>query len=335
MPFVSIIVPVYNTMQYLPRCIESILNQTHKNFELILIDDGSTDDSGDICEFYKKKDNRIKVIHTKNEGVSKARNNGVKNASGYYISFCDSDDYYSPYWIELLLKIATQNQADCVSVILNKRVENTLVNICQDKELIDYIVHRLLQSDGWEIWNRLYKTEIIKNYDINFCVECENYGEDLSFNLQYCLYCKKIVVINGNGYHHTTRSDSIMGSNKRKIRFNALNEVSYSLFARLEKENNKQVMNYFPLIHYLIINNQYRLLIKQCKINELNKEVSKVKKISWMKKYVKMYLLSSKKYKRFFVDKKEWELSLLESHHLLHENYQLLRIERKVKGLQL
>ena len=94
-PKISIIVPVYNVEQYLSKCIDSILNQTFKDFELILINDGSTDKSGDICDFYKQKDKRIKVIHKNNEGVAKTRNVGIANANAEYIGFIDSDD-----WIE-------------------------------------------------------------------------------------------------------------------------------------------------------------------------------------------------------------------------------------------
>ena len=90
---ISVIVPIYNTEKYLARCIESILCQTYTNLEIILVDDGSTDKSGDICDFYARKDNRVKVVHKKNGGLSDARNYGLKYATGEYISFVDSDDY--------------------------------------------------------------------------------------------------------------------------------------------------------------------------------------------------------------------------------------------------
>ena len=92
-PEISIIVPIYNVEKYLPRCIESILAQTFTNFELILVNDGSEDDSGEVCDRYAKEDKRIKVIHKKNGGVSSARNAGLKNSIGNYIGFVDPDDY--------------------------------------------------------------------------------------------------------------------------------------------------------------------------------------------------------------------------------------------------
>lgn len=331
----SIIVPVYNTKRYLSRCIESILCQTFNDFELILVDDGSTDGSANICDHYKAIDNRVKVIHKRNEGVSKTRNTGLKCASGKYITFCDSDDYYSPDWIEKLLNAARKYQADCVSVMLNQKIAERSIEINQDNDLTDYVVRRLLQSDGWAVWNRLYRTEIIKNHDVQFCADCEDFGEDLSFNLLYCLYCKKIVVLGGDGYHHMIREGSIMKTNTNQVRFNSLNEISYFLFTRLKREENKHLLSCFPLIHYLIIDDQHRRLNYQGRTQEIKLELNKINKYDWMKQHIKKYLSSSWRYKRYFPDEKEWKLSVLKSHYLIHHNYLLLRIERKIRGLRL
>ncbi len=109
---VSVIVPIYNAEKYLSKCINSILNQSHKNLEIILIDDESLDKSGEIADEYSKKDNRIKVIHKKNEGVSSARNAGIDAATGDYICFSDADDFLEPDYVEYLLKLAIKNNAD-------------------------------------------------------------------------------------------------------------------------------------------------------------------------------------------------------------------------------
>ena len=102
---VSVVVPVYNVEAYIARCIESILSQTHRNLELILVDDGSLDHSGAICDAYAEKDSRILVIHQENAGVSKARNAGIDQAKGEYLSFVDSDDWIEPDHIQSLLPI--------------------------------------------------------------------------------------------------------------------------------------------------------------------------------------------------------------------------------------
>ena len=107
--FVDVIVPVYNTEKYLPKCIESILAQTYKNIELILVDDGSLDDSGRICDEYAAQDSRIQVIHKENGGVSKARNSGIDKAKGEWLLFVDSDDWVEEKYVETFLKQAKKD----------------------------------------------------------------------------------------------------------------------------------------------------------------------------------------------------------------------------------
>ena len=109
---VSIIVPVYNVEKYLEKCLDSIVKQTYENIEIILVDDGSTDKSGTILDQYAEMDNRISVIHKKNEGVSTARNTGIEAARGEYICFADADDYLMPDYVEYLLTLAVDKNAD-------------------------------------------------------------------------------------------------------------------------------------------------------------------------------------------------------------------------------
>ena len=113
---ISIVVPVYNVEKYLSQCLDSILTQTYKNLEIILVDDGSTDKSGSICDSYKKKDPRIVVIHKENGGLSDARNAGVAICKGDFISFVDSDDYLSPYFYEILMGVAQKRNCDIVAL---------------------------------------------------------------------------------------------------------------------------------------------------------------------------------------------------------------------------
>ena len=118
-PFISIVVPIYNVEKYLKKCVESILNQTYKNFELILVDDGSPDRCGEICEDLKKKDLRIRVIHKENGGLSSARNAGIDVAKGEYIGFVDSDDYIEPFMYEKLVNAVVK--------------DNCLLSVCSVK----------------------------------------------------------------------------------------------------------------------------------------------------------------------------------------------------------
>ena len=113
---VSVIIPVFNVSDYLEKCVLSVIKQTYKNIEIILVDDGSTDQSGIICDKYREKDNRIKVLHKQNGGLSDARNAGIRIAKGEYISFVDSDDVISPIFIEIFLKVALKGECDIVAM---------------------------------------------------------------------------------------------------------------------------------------------------------------------------------------------------------------------------
>jgi len=124
---ISVIVPVYNVEQYLERCINSILKQTYSNLEIILVDDGATDSSGDMCDVFAKKDERVKVIHKSNGGLSDARNEGMKIATGEYVAFIDSDDYVDTHYIEKLYKMCVNNQADIAVCGLCRTSEDNLV----------------------------------------------------------------------------------------------------------------------------------------------------------------------------------------------------------------
>ena len=104
-PLISVILPIYNVAQFLPRCIESVCSQTYDNLEIILVDDGSPDDCGDICDKYAEKDNRIVVVHKQNGGLSDARNKGAEIANGEYITFIDSDDYVTDTYVEYLYSL--------------------------------------------------------------------------------------------------------------------------------------------------------------------------------------------------------------------------------------
>lgn len=111
-PLISVIVPVYNSEKYLKNCIDSVFSQTYQNWELVLVDDGSSDASGEICDYYSRSDKRVKVIHQNNAGVSAARNTGIETACGQYIMFIDSDDSITEDCIEILYTYLTNNQAD-------------------------------------------------------------------------------------------------------------------------------------------------------------------------------------------------------------------------------
>ena len=196
---VSIIVPVYNAKAYLEKCVESLLEQTFSAFELLLVDDGSADGSGEICDSYAKRDSRIRVIHQENAGVSAARNCALSQAEGEYIAFVDADDRVSPRMIELLYRELTENHADMAMcrIVVEKDGKQELrddkfpCGIYEDGQVLQ-IARAMFggQSLMSSVWRCLFKAEIIREAGINF--PSMHFAEDLFFDLEYLLCCKRV-----------------------------------------------------------------------------------------------------------------------------------------------
>ena len=173
---ISVIIPVYNVEQYLPQCVESVINQTYTNLQIILVNDGSTDKSGEICDKFAEIDNRICVIHKENGGLSDARNFGMKKAVGEFVGFVDSDDFVEPYLLEKAYNTIIKGY-DIVSFGLNIIDEDenvsALTHSNAGKEFKfekqdDYLafILRIFMNwrVGWEAWSRIYRRDIIEKY---------------------------------------------------------------------------------------------------------------------------------------------------------------------------
>lgn len=203
---ISVIVPVYNVEKYLKKCINSIINQSFKKIEIILINDGSTDKSGVICDKLAKQDLRIKVIHQENAGVSVARNVGIELAQGEYICFVDSDDYLPYNAIEVLYNQITENNVDLccgswtkITAIKTKKNDNqTSIIDLSDKEAINKYM-RLEEVNGPVA--KLYKRDIILDNNLRFAKGIK-IGEDAIFNYQYINKCKQVMFVSDNVYYY-------------------------------------------------------------------------------------------------------------------------------------
>ena len=209
---ISIIIPVYNVEKYLAKCIDSILSQTFTDWELILIDDGSVDQSGKICDEYACKDNRIKVTHKKNEGVSKARNTGITLAKGEYICFIDSDDWIDVNYLQNF-KIQEQQCDFYFSGALYDTYDKVysykkyVKKYCKNRnEIRDQFFKQDLLSNGYP-WGKLYKTQIIKDNKLRFN-ENLTINEDHIFVFQYFSYINTLYITNTAGYHYTVFDNS-------------------------------------------------------------------------------------------------------------------------------
>lgn len=184
---ISIVVPVYNGEKYISKCLDSLINQSYKNIEIIIINDGSNDNTEKICNKYKEIDSRIKVISIENGGVSKARNIGIENATGQFLMFCDSDDYVAKDWCKLLLENYKENNlilCDYYNVI-----DNEVKEFDYERPKVDSVISKAnffkLKLYGINVpWNKIYSLEIIKNNNIRFDEEI-SLGEDLRFNIKY------------------------------------------------------------------------------------------------------------------------------------------------------
>lgn len=215
-PLISIIIPVYKVEKYIHRCIDSVLNQTYKNIEVILVDDGSPDNCGIICDEYSQKDERIRVIHKKNGGLSDARNAGINTVSGEYIGFIDSDDWIENRYIEKLYRLINKYHAD-VSVCNFIRIsyEDEILNNNFKIEIKEYTNIQALEQyyDKYYVqmvvaWGKLYKKSLFK--DIKFPIGKIHEDEYITYKLIY--RSNKIVLTTEPLYYYWQRSDSIMGS---------------------------------------------------------------------------------------------------------------------------
>lgn len=213
---ISVIVPIYNVMNYLQQCLESIIQQTYTNLEIILVDDGSTDQSGAICDLYKEKDSRIAVIHKKNGGLSDARNTGLNICKGEYISFVDSDDYLSPYFYEILLGVAEKKNCDIVALkegvnfwdgeeapVLAKSKEEFSVCYLNSHDVLERMLYQEIEIGAPF---KIYKREVFDN--IRFPVGY--LYEDVATTYKPFFNAKECAIVEADIYAYRKRRDSII-----------------------------------------------------------------------------------------------------------------------------
>lgn len=215
-PNVSIIVPVYNAEMVINRCIDSILKQNYKDFELILVDDGSQDASGRICDEYAAKDSRIRVIHKQNTGVSDSRNLAICEAQGTYLQFVDSDDWISPEATGLLFSAAEAYPCDLVISDFYRVIDNRIAHkgdiqengLLNREEFASYMMEKPADFYYGVLWNKLYKRELIHQFQIKMNTEI-SWCEDFMFNLEYICHTKNIYVLRVPIYYYVKTKHSL------------------------------------------------------------------------------------------------------------------------------
>ncbi len=306
-PLISVIVPVYNIKEYLPRCVKSITNQTYRNLELILVDDGSTDGTGVLCDELAARDERIRVFHKKNGGSSSARNLGISQARGQYLGFVDSDDYISPEMYERLVNSLKVGNAQIVQIGRDEVDEqgNKLPNICepplQDEFITskDFLRELLMHRGDCSFCTKLVNKELFERHQFPIGV----LNEDFHLLVQMLMETSGVISLTGQTYHVFYR----IGSNTRKKDKNDFSRVygdcvdnadmvqelvnkhfielqetamRFGLFQRLE------YLLHIPIVQMTRDNKQYRSICIY-----IRKHFSDILKNTYLTRKNKMYLL--------------------------------------------
>lgn len=240
---VSVIIPVYNTEQYVCRCIDSVLRQTWQNFELIAVDDGSTDRSSRLLDEYARNDTRLIVIHQKNQGVSSARNQGLAKASGESITFVDSDDWLHPQYLEVLMDILLKSKKDMAIC----GVEYVSTECSNDYSLSNEysILHKTEYMDNWMVTN-LMGGRIYNRNCINGVMFSNIENEDTIFNFDIFAHNPQMVIAatNSKGYYYFQRADSrqseLMASENKYLKYLHHAEYYYAQFLREDQPDIKK-----------------------------------------------------------------------------------------------
>ena len=283
---VTVIIPVYNVESYLATCLDSVVNQTYQNLQIILVNDGTKDHSLEICEAYAQKDSRITIINKENGGLSSARNKGLEYAKGVYCYFMDSDDYIERDLIEKAVGKMSEEDADMVIFGMerfredNDEIESFELDDCtyllpNPQKRFEFIAHEYYQYNvAYEVWNKLYKLDIIKQYNMKFEDNKTIFAEDVCFLSYYLLHAKKIVSMRGRFYHYLIRGSSLtgIGYKEPKVKqFHSLLDYVYQ-YAQQYDDESHYVANHFEYMYAALMHDQY----KRVSISELPALVSLV-----------------------------------------------------------
>ena len=288
---ISVIIPAYNVEKYIEKCVDSITNQTYKNLEIILVDDGSTDNTGRLCDCFAKNDQRIKVIHKQNGGLSDARNFGIDIAKGKYILLIDSDDYVDSIIVEFLYNDLKNNNADISTCLAQDFLENSKIKLKENGKNFNSVLGTesalenlmYLKNVTVSAWGKLYKKELFNN--IRY--PKGKLYEDLPTTYRLFSNAKIVSMNTKKLYYYLIRKGSIMNSKFTKKRMDSL------YFA---KEETEFIKKHFPNIIKSAINKEFMEAIYIAKIIPLEKKylIERKELASTFKKYRKIIINDKK-----------------------------------------
>ena len=299
---ITVIIPCYNVEKYLKKCVDSIINQTHQNLEVILVDDGSTDTTAQLCDELAKTDKRIKVLHKVNGGLSNARNTGFAVATGNYVTFLDSDDWLEANTIKTAYNKMTKENLDLVIwgytadfVDDNEKVIDNRIfavsGICEYSTINSVFLQKSTLGISGYVWNKLYKTEIIRENNLSF----ENgisLVEDILFNSLYFCKCRRIEFIDYVGNHYMQRKHQTLGTKSYE------NILDLKLIGCKAREN---ILKYFG-----ISNNNINKIMSFFYYDAFKSAITNIKtepNISKKEKHQKIKLFLADKNVQFIVKK--------------------------------
>lgn len=258
---ISIIIPVYNVEKYLSRCIDSVLCQNQSRMEIILVDDGSTDSSSQICDEYQKMDSRIMVIHKENEGLGYARNSGIEKSNGDYIFFLDSDDFIPEGTLEYLLEVFTKTDVDIVSTSMIRTREEKIIKIEQPEECVkivegDQIILEYLRGNiATTAWAKMYKKSIFEN---DMFTNIELHEDAYSMHI-FLGNSNRVAMTNRICYVQYIRDGSLMKSGFTEKRFYSI-DVGKRLLEYIKSEYGEEKEYFVVLARLRLLSRQYYII---------------------------------------------------------------------------
>jgi len=286
-PVISVIVPVYNTAKYLRRCLDSLIHQSFTDIEIIIINDGSTDNSQGILEEYAAKDSRIRVFVKENEGASQTRNFGISLSRGTYIAFVDSDDWVSTTILDTLYRCLIENQCDTVMCTYTREYEDRSLpklfdlpklTLLHGQEIQTVFCRRLVGPTGPEtrrpellnsfglLWGKLYSGRILRHKGMRLVdLTMIGSGEDLLFNIQYSFYSNRLAILNCPLYHYWKNGADSLSSTYRKRLFEQWSRLFQMIRDKLDSQS---LCNEF----YIALENRIALSVIDLGLNAMSRQ---------------------------------------------------------------